>query len=89
MIRTATVLGQLNTSGIQGSLAGTSFNAILRQMGRSTEALDFEIERDANGNMDMIKTIEKTKTVIPKIKPKAVAENFKKQVKTTGDYNSD
>lgn len=65
--QTAAVLGQLNTAGVQGSLAGTSFNAMLRQMTRASEDLGFEIIRNANGNMDFVATIENIKEAMSDI----------------------
>lgn len=56
--QTASILGQLNSSMVTGSSAGTAMNAILRQMGKATEEFGFEIVRTESGQMDMIKTLE-------------------------------
>ncbi len=56
--QTAVALGALNSAGMQGSRAGTSFNAVLRQMGKASEQFGFEIVRTADGQMDLIATLK-------------------------------
>lgn len=53
-----TLVGALNTAGLQGSMAGTALSASFRQMSKAAEEFGFEIERDANGQLDFIKTLE-------------------------------
>ena len=53
-----TIVGQLNNAGLQGSQAGTSFAATMRQMTKASGALGFEIARTADGGMDFIGTLE-------------------------------
>lgn len=56
--QTATALGILNSSMVTGSRAGTAFRAILRQLGKASEELDFEIVRDASGELDLLATLD-------------------------------
>jgi TP901 family phage tail tape measure protein len=53
-----TLLGALNSAGMQGSMAGTSLAATFRQLGKASEEFGFEIVRGADGNMDFIATLE-------------------------------
>ena len=52
--QTATLLGILNDAGITGSNAGTSLNAVLRQMGVASKKLGIEITRSADGSLDLV-----------------------------------
>ena len=56
--QTAAALGVLNTGGVQGSRAGTAFGAVLRSLGKASEKLGFGIQRDAEGMLDLVGTIE-------------------------------
>lgn len=60
----AAVIGQLNTAGLQGSMAGTAFNGVLRNMTKAADELGFEIVRDANGSLDFIATLEGMKDAL-------------------------
>jgi TP901 family phage tail tape measure protein len=51
------VIGQLNTAGMQGSMAGTAFSAALRQMDKASKDLGFAIARNADGGMDFVATL--------------------------------
>lgn len=53
-----TLLGQLNTAGLQGSRAGTALNAVLRQLPKAQDKLGFDIVRDSKGQLDMIATLK-------------------------------
>lgn len=55
--QTAAILGQLNSSMVVGSSAGTAMNAILRQMSKGAQEFGYEIVRSENGQMDMIATL--------------------------------
>ncbi|MEM7198553.1 MAG: phage tail tape measure protein, partial [Pseudomonadota bacterium] len=59
LAQTAAVIGQLNTAGLQGSMAGTAFEAMLRKLGDAGDELGFEIIRDPKGEMDLIATLGK------------------------------
>lgn len=56
------LVGQLNTAGMQGSMAGTALSAMLRQLNKAQNEFDFDIVRDGNGQLDVIKTLEGLKT---------------------------
>ncbi|MCP5136026.1 MAG: phage tail tape measure protein [Gammaproteobacteria bacterium] len=53
----ATVVGQLNSGGLQGSMAGTAMEASMVQMTRAAEEFGFTIQRGADGQMDYIGTL--------------------------------
>lgn len=54
----AAVIGQLNTAGLQGSMAGTAFNGVLRNMTKAADELGFEMIRGTDGSLDFIATME-------------------------------
>ena len=54
---TVAAVGQLHNAQLKGSLAGTAFNAILRQMNRASEELGFQIVRDEDGMLDFVETL--------------------------------
>jgi TP901 family phage tail tape measure protein len=54
----AAVIGQLNTAGLQGSMAGTAFNAVLKNMGKASEELGFDMVRSADGSLDLMATLD-------------------------------
>ncbi|MBN2546570.1 MAG: phage tail tape measure protein [Spirochaetes bacterium] len=54
----AAVIGQLNTAGLQGTMAGTSFNAMMAQMIKASRMLNFNIVYDETGALDLISTIQ-------------------------------
>jgi len=56
--QTATVIGQLNTLGLQGSQAGTSFAAAMSKMIPASKKLGFEIARTSDGGVDFIETVK-------------------------------
>jgi TP901 family phage tail tape measure protein len=58
---TAAVIGQLNSAGLQGSMAGTAFNAVLKGMSKASDQLGFSIVRTKDGQMDMVSTLESLK----------------------------
>lgn len=57
----STLVGQLNTSGLTGSMAGTSFSSMMAQMLKASQSLGFEIEYDETGNMSVIGTLQNIK----------------------------
>lgn len=59
--QTAAIVGQLNSAGLQGSMAGTAFSAVLRNLGKASGELGFEIVRDEKGELDLIATLEQLK----------------------------
>ena len=61
---TATALGILNSSMVTGGRAGTAFRALLRQLGKASQELDFRIVRDASGELDLLATLEGLETRI-------------------------
>ena len=56
--QTAATIGQLNSAGLQGTMAGTAFSAMLRKLGDATGDFQFEIARTAAGELDLIQTLE-------------------------------
>jgi TP901 family phage tail tape measure protein len=58
-----TVIGMLNTSGLKGGQAGTSFAAAMRNMNKASAELGFSIARTADGGTDFIKTLENIKNM--------------------------
>lgn len=52
------VLGQLNNSGLQGSMAGTAFSASMRKIMTASQKLGFEIARTADGGISYIETLK-------------------------------
>ncbi|MCP5230650.1 MAG: phage tail tape measure protein [Zoogloeaceae bacterium] len=57
MTQLATVIGKLNSGGLQGSMAGTAMEASMIQMTRAAEEYGFTIQRGADGQMDYIATL--------------------------------
>ncbi len=55
------VVGMFNTVGLQGSMAGTSFNEIINNMTRASKKLGFEVVKNRDGTMNFIKTLEAIK----------------------------
>ena len=55
---TAAIIGQLNSAGLQGSMAGTAFNSVLKGMGKASDELGFSIVRTKDGQLDMISTLD-------------------------------
>jgi TP901 family phage tail tape measure protein len=53
----ATVLGQLNSSSITGSMAGTAFTAMIFKMQEASRKLHFAIARTKDGGIDFIGTL--------------------------------
>ncbi|MBU0680098.1 MAG: phage tail tape measure protein [Proteobacteria bacterium] len=53
-----TLLGALNSSGLQGSMAGTALSATFRQLSKASEEFNFDIARSADGNLDFVTTME-------------------------------
>ncbi|MGL4676453.1 MAG: phage tail tape measure protein [Brevinema sp.] len=55
--QTSAVVGQLNTLGITGSMAGTSFNAMMRTLNKGSQELGYTVERTADGGIDLVRTL--------------------------------
>ena len=53
-----TLLGALNSAGLQGTMAGTAISASFRQMSKASEEFGFEIARNEKGQLDFIQTLE-------------------------------
>ena len=58
LAQTAAIIGQLNSAGLQGSMAGTAFAGVMRNMTKASEELGFEIVRDKDGMLDVGATLE-------------------------------
>ena len=61
-------IGQLNSSGLQGAMAGTSFSALLRQLPSASTKMNFKIVHDKAGNLDLLATLEQIKRRFKDIK---------------------
>ena len=58
------VVGQLNTAGLQGSMAGTAFSAMMNNMSKASGKLGFDIAYDASGGIDIISTLKNIETAM-------------------------
>ncbi|SFB88572.1 phage tail tape measure protein, TP901 family, core region [Brevinema andersonii] len=56
--QTAAVVGQLNTLGLAGSMAGTAFNAMTSKLSMGAEKLGYNMVYAKDGGLDLIKTLE-------------------------------
>jgi len=56
------VIGQMNTTGLSGSMAGTSFNAFVTRLDKASKNIGFNIVYNQTGEMDLIQTIGNLKT---------------------------
>ncbi len=52
-----TLIGALNSAGLQGSMAGTALAATFRNMSKASEKFGFSLVRDAEGGLDFIATL--------------------------------
>jgi len=52
-----TVVGALNTAGLQGSMAGTALSATMRNILKAADQLGFGISRTRSGGIDLIGTL--------------------------------
>ena len=62
--QTAATIGVLNTAGLQGSMAGTAFGAVLRNLTKASDELGFEVVRDDAGALDLIATLGSVKEAL-------------------------
>ena len=53
-----TLLGALNSAGLQGSMAGTSLAATLRKMSKATEEFGFDLEYTKDNQLDVIASLQ-------------------------------
>jgi TP901 family phage tail tape measure protein len=53
-----TIMGALNSAGLQGSMAGTAFAATMRNMSKASQGLGFDLVRNEKGQLDFIATME-------------------------------
>lgn len=51
-------IGQLNSAGVTGSRAGTSFTAVMRSMTKASKELGFEVVRGVDGQLDYLATLK-------------------------------
>ena len=68
--QTLGVIGQLNTMGLQGALAGSAFQTSMAKMSDASKKLGFSIVRTNDGGVDFLATI------------KAIDEKFKGKLNT-------
>ncbi len=56
--QSAAAIGVLNSSGLEGSRAGTGFNAAMRNMSKAADELGFDMVRGADGTLDLVATLD-------------------------------
>ena len=61
--QTSAVVGQLNTLGLTGSMAGTSFNAMMGKLNEGSEKLGYTVSRTTDGGIDLVKTLRNISSV--------------------------
>ena len=61
--QTSAVVGQLNTLGLTGSMAGTSFNAMMGKLNEGSEKLGYTVAKTADGGIDLVKTLRNISSV--------------------------
>ncbi len=64
----STMIGQLNTSGLTGSIAGTAFSSMMAQMLKASNMLGFEVAYNEDGSMSVIGTLESIRAKFGDIK---------------------
>lgn len=55
---TAAVIGQLNSAGLAGSMAGTAFASMLGSMVKASDELGFALARNADGTLDFVGSLQ-------------------------------
>lgn len=53
-----TLIGALNSAGLQGSMAGTSLSATFRNLSKASRSFGFDLARNSQGQLDFIATME-------------------------------
>ena len=76
--QTAAVIGQLNSAGLQGSMAGTAFNAVLRNLSKASEEIGFEVVRDDKGQLDLLATLEQLREMTDYLETDEKSDLFQK-----------
>lgn len=56
--QTSAVVGQLNTLGITGGEAGTTFKNMMSKLSEGSAKLGYEVARTADGGVDLVKTLK-------------------------------
>lgn len=59
-----TLLGALNSAGLQGEMAGTALAATMRNMSKAAKAFGFELARNEKGQLDVIATLKRLRDAI-------------------------
>jgi len=74
------VIGELNSAGLQGSMAGTALNAVLRGLGKAQAEWNTAIVRDQNGQLDLVATLRQIDSALSGLsqddKAQAIQEVF-------------
>jgi len=67
----STVIGQLNTAGMKGSMAGTSFGSMMRNMVKASGDLNFKlafnVEGDESSGLNVVNTLNNIKSKLGSI----------------------
>lgn len=80
----STVVGQLNSSGLQGSMAGTALAVAMTKMQKAGRDLGFEIKKTSSGGMDLIGTLQ---SMTDKYGPLSAAKDrWEKKYDSKGNY---
>jgi len=59
-----TLLGALNSAGLQGSMAGTALSATFNKMSKASEEFGFDLVRTKDGGLDFIATMENLSSAV-------------------------
>ena len=56
--QSAAAIGVLNSAGLEGSRAGTGFNAMMRNLGKGANQLGYQMVRGKDGTLNLIATLQ-------------------------------
>ena len=59
-----TLIGALNSAGLQGTMAGTALGASFRRLSKASREFGFELARDEKGQLDFIQTLRNLREVV-------------------------
>lgn len=59
-----TLIGALNSAGLQGTMAGTALGASFRRLSKASREFGFELARDEKGQLDFIQTLQNLRAAL-------------------------
>ena len=59
-----TLIGALNSAGLQGTMAGTALGASFRRLSKASREFGFELARDEKGQLDFIQTLRNLREAV-------------------------